>query len=115
MLKTLVPGRGVRLRTIMARTRGSRCAMVVACLSAFPLAGSGAEMPDSERGRALYENHCLTCHGRSVHARTGKAPLSRRELVQVVEQWQRAEHLQWSAEDTRDVVAYLESEVYRRP
>jgi mono/diheme cytochrome c family protein len=38
-------------------------------------AGWGAETPDLERGRALYENHCVVCHTAKVHRRVPPLPL----------------------------------------
>lgn len=72
-----------------------------------------AGISDVERGRALYENHCVVCHGRSVHGRPGRTAPSHAELRQIIVQWQDAERLRWSEQDIVDVTAFLERVVYR--
>ena len=62
---------------------------------------------DFERGRALYENNCRTCHTSKVHRRIPQLPVNEDELRQVVLTWVRFEGLQWSGEDVDDVVYYL--------
>lgn len=65
------------------------------------------EVPDEDRGRALYENHCQVCHTSRVHSRINKLPISRAELQEIVDRWQREEQLRWSAQDVADVVEFL--------
>jgi mono/diheme cytochrome c family protein len=79
----------------------------VAITTAMPLPSSGQGIADPERGRALYENHCVVCHTPRVHSRPNKAPVSRDELREIVERWQQAERLRWSAQDVADVVEFL--------
>jgi mono/diheme cytochrome c family protein len=74
---------------------------------------AGAEVPDPERGRALYENHCVVCHTQNVHARPNRMSLSRTALREVVDQWQREEKLRWSAQDIDDVVHFLGTALYK--
>ena len=71
-----------------------------------------ADPPDPQRGRALYENHCRFCHSSKVHMRANKLPLSRSALRNIVDQWQKQESLSWTAEDTQDVVEYLDRTHY---
>ncbi len=85
---------------------------VFVCGVSIPCAAA-ADLPDIERGRALYDNHCIVCHGKSVHARPGKTPPTRAELRLIIDEWQQAEHLRWSEEEVRDVSAFLEQVVYR--
>jgi len=80
---------------------------VVAAMTAMPLSSSGQGIADLERGRALYENHCVVCHTPRVHSRPNKVPVSRDELREIVERWQQAERLHWSAQDVADVVEFL--------
>jgi mono/diheme cytochrome c family protein len=89
------------------------CVALAACAGLQASIADAAEMPDLERGRALYENHCIACHGRSVHARPGRPAPTHLELQQIVERWQAAERLRWSAQDIADVAAFLERFVYR--
>lgn len=98
----------------MTRDPGSIASAVVACaVAAWMYAAAATGLPDVERGQALYENHCVACHGRNVHGRTGKPPLTHAELAHIVRQWADAEGLPWSGQDVDDVVAYLQRVVYR--
>ncbi|MDH3286911.1 MAG: cytochrome c [Betaproteobacteria bacterium] len=74
---------------------------------------SGAHVPDVERGRALYENHCVVCHTPKVHSRPNRIPLNVSELRQIVTNWAKQENLRWSEEDIADVVWYLNETKYR--
>ena len=68
----------------------------------------GAQSPaDAGRGRGLYENHCTVCHTAKVHSRVNRLSMSRAELRDIVDRWQREEKLRWSAQDISDVVEYL--------
>jgi len=80
---------------------------VTALLLPLPLPASAQSVPDPERGRALYENHCQVCHTPRVHSRINKLPISRAELQEIVDRWQREEQLRWSAQDVADVVEFL--------
>lgn len=79
------------------------------CLAAAMLSGAAAAqaLPDAERGRALYENHCQVCHTPRVHSRANRLPISRGELREIVDNWQRQEALGWSSQDVADVVEFL--------
>lgn len=72
-----------------------------------------AQMPSPERGRALYENHCQVCHTPKVHTRANRMAIDTAELRGIVNGWQRAENLRWSAEDIEDVVHFLRQTRYR--
>jgi len=72
-------------------------------------------MPDLERGRALYQNHCVVCHTSKVHRREPPLPLSVEELRAVVTIWARHEKLPWSPDEIEDVVQYLDRAFYRFP
>ena len=71
-----------------------------------------AEPADSERGRLLYENHCVVCHTAKVHRRTPQLPLTAAELRQIVSTWASSAQLGWSAQEVADVAAYLERSYY---
>ena len=79
---------------------------------AVAAAAAAGAAPDIERGRSLYENHCIGCHGRQVHGRPGRAPPTPAELRQIVVRWEGAEGLQWSEDESADVTAYLQRVVY---
>lgn len=82
-------------------------AVTVLLVLPLPLPVSAQSVPDPERGRALYENHCQVCHTPRVHSRINKLPISRAELQEIVDRWQREEQLRWSAQDVADVVEFL--------
>ncbi len=47
---------------ILAAYLGAMLLVVIAALVFFFPRSGGAVLPDPERGRALYERHCLACH-----------------------------------------------------
>ena len=91
--------------------------LAIALLAAGGLAGapaaSGAELPDLERGRALYENHCIVCHTAKVHRRVPPLPLQIDELRRIVTLWASMEGMRWNSEEIEDVVHYLNRTHYR--
>jgi mono/diheme cytochrome c family protein len=82
---------------------------------ALLLVASGAavaQVPNLERGRALYENHCRVCHTAKVHHRTPRLPMNRDQLREIVILWATEENLRWRNEDIDDVVFYLNMTAY---
>ena len=75
---------------------------VCAALAATPAFGA-----DAGHGRALYENHCQTCHTSKVHRREPRLPADSAGLRVIVERWQAEQNLRWSREDIDDVVYFL--------
>jgi mono/diheme cytochrome c family protein len=75
--------------------------------------GADAHAQNVERGRLLYENHCQACHTAQVHGRKNRIALSRAELVDIVDRWQKNQKLAWNAEEIGDVVQYLATTRYR--
>jgi len=67
---------------------------------------------NAERGRDLYENHCVKCHTTQVHGRKSRTALSLGELREIVDQWQSSQKLRWRADEIDDVVHYLSSTRY---
>ena len=84
----------------------------VACVGTAAV-GIDAHAQNVERGRLLYENHCQVCHTAEVHGRKNRIVLSRDDLRDIVDRWQKNQKLGWSAEDIRDVVQYLATTRYR--
>lgn len=72
-----------------------------------------ADLPDPERGRALYENHCVVCHTSKVHRRYPPSAIDREALRYIVNVWVEEQKLRWSENDIRDVVEYLNRVYYR--
>jgi len=73
----------------------------------------GAELPDLERGRALYENHCVVCHTPKVHRRVPPLPLHTDDLRYIVTLWASQQGLTWGRSEIEDVVHYLDRTHYR--
>ena len=67
---------------------------------------------DAERGRALYENHCVVCHTSKVHRREPRVAANSAQLYRIVEGWQAEQGLRWSRDDIGDVVYYLKLTQY---
>lgn len=72
-----------------------------------------AQSGDAARGRALYDNHCQVCHTGKVHARPNRIVMTRRDISEIVDRWQRHEKLQWGTQEVADVVEYLSRNVYK--
>lgn len=72
-----------------------------------------AELPNLERGRLLYENHCQVCHTPDIHRRANRLPLNAAEVREIVRHWQEAEKLSWREQDIEDVVHFLRQTRYR--
>lgn len=91
--------------------------LAIALLAAGGLAGApaarGAEIPNLERGRSLYENHCVVCHTSKVHRRAAQLPLNIDDLRYIVNLWATQQGLNWGREDIEDVVFYLDRTHYR--
>ena len=68
---------------------------------------------DRARGQLLYETHCVSCHGRSIHWRDRKLASNWPTLVAQVDRWQRNGGLGWSGEEVEDVARYLDATIYR--
>jgi mono/diheme cytochrome c family protein len=94
-------------------SRNLAIALVAAGGLAGAPAGWSAEIPDLERGRALYENHCVVCHTPKMHRRVPSVPLHTDDLRFIVNLWVSQQGLTWSGEDIEDVVYYLDRVHYR--
>lgn len=66
-----------------------------------------------ERGRALYERHCVQCHTPDIHRRQDRIPMTRDELRGLVDTFRRVQNLGWTPEEIDDVVEYLNVTRYR--
>ena len=92
--------------------RRAEIALFAAVSLAIPAASRGAELPDLERGRALYENHCVVCHTAKVHRRVPPLPLHTDDLRFIVTLWASQQGVRWSRDDIEDVVHYLDRTYY---
>ena len=110
--------RSARHRDMMAKgvpiMRLMRYAKAVLC-AGLVLASSSALAETFDRGQALYENHCQSCHEETVHMRESRRAGSIEELRERVASWSYHAALGWSAEEIADVVDYLDRRFYRFP
>jgi mono/diheme cytochrome c family protein len=93
----------------------SRKAKWLSCLAGILVLSMGqarAQVPDFERGRLLYENHCVVCHTPKVHRRVPPLPTDKDHLRFIVTVWVRHESMRWSQQDIEDVVHYLDRTYY---
>ena len=91
--------------------RGGLLAAILGIASAASVAA--ADLPNIERGRALYENHCVVCHTSKVHRRYPPSAIDLEALRYIVKVWVEEQNLRWSDADIEDVVRYLDSAYYR--
>jgi mono/diheme cytochrome c family protein len=89
-------------------------AAVLAALLLSP-AGAAAQPPSLERGRALYENHCVVCHTSKVHRRYPPSAIDQEALRFIVRVWAEENRLRWGPEEIEDVVHYLDRTYYQFP
>ena len=82
-------------------------------VAGMALPSVAAEVPNAERGRALYENHCAVCHTSKVHRRFPPSAIDEEALRFIVKVWVEEQKLRWSPEDIEDVVEYVNSTYYR--
>ena len=80
-------------------------------LAGFCLYAS-AEGADSERGRLLYENHCLACLETLAYMREAHKVRSLSDLRVRVIRWAQNQKLGWGKDEVNDVVNYLDSQYY---
>lgn len=90
-------------------------AVVVAAAIAALFAPRGVSAADVERGRALYELRCGTCHSESVHGRAKRVAADFADVRRWVVRWGASLGLAWSDEEVDDVAVYLNATYYRYP
>lgn len=98
--------------------RSALCLFASVLMAALPLAWpGGVQAQNAERGRQLYENHCLECHYERIHARDPARSLVRSYAGLQAEVARRAEltRQRFSVADVDDVAAYLNRSHYRYP
>lgn len=66
-----------------------------------------------DRGEALYENHCKSCHESWAHERAGREAASLDAVRKRVAAWSVHSGLDWSDEEIGDVTGYLDRQFYR--
>lgn len=93
----------------------SRALVIAAIFAAAGVPGAvlAAEPPSLERGRALYENHCVICHSSKVHRRYPQSAIDLEALRFIVRVWVEEQRLTLSPQDIEDIVYYLDRVHYR--
>ena len=85
---------------------------IAAALAAAALLPAHAQV---ERGRVLYETHCINCHTTGVHARDHREVENFQGLRQWVARWNVNLALGWGEEDILEVALYLNRRFYAFP
>ncbi len=70
---------------------------------------------EAERGRLLYDTHCIACHDTRVHKRDSKIATNYDEIRAQVLRWQSNTFLRWSTSDIDAVTTYLARTFYKVP
>ncbi len=96
----------------MKRTPSILAAAAASCLLLAPGWASGA---DPDRGRALYGQHCGSCHSQSVHGREKRVAADFAAVRAWVVRWSETLKLRWEASDVDDVAVHLNNTYYRHP
>jgi mono/diheme cytochrome c family protein len=81
--------------------------------AALVFASPPAPAQEIQRGRALYETQCATCHAERLHDREKSKIRSIVDLRAEVVRWSRETRQRFSAEDIDDVVRFLNQTHYR--
>lgn len=68
---------------------------------------------DAQRGAALYESRCGSCHSESVHGRQKRVAKDFTEVRGWVSRWNENLGLRWGDEEIDDVSVYLNNTYYR--
>ena len=84
-------------------------------LAALLLAGAPALAQDAQRGRLLYDTHCLSCHYERIHKREPSKSLIRTQAQLRVEVANRAALIQqrFTIADLDDISGYLNRTHYK--
>ena len=84
-------------------------------LAALLLAGAPALAQDAQRGRLLYETHCLSCHYERIHKRDPAKSLVKSIAQLRAEVADRAQmtRQRFTIEDLDDIAEYLNRSHYR--
>jgi cytochrome c5 len=97
----------------MKNRRKSACANLLGLSAAAALMLPSVAGADMERGRLLYENHCMFCHASTVHVRDQRKTRTPAELRARIQQWSGELKLHWQENDVNDVFLYLNNRYYR--
>lgn len=87
----------------------------IAAALALALAALPAAAQDAQRGRELYETHCLSCHYERIHKRDPSRSLIRSlaALRTEVATWAAQTRKSFTVEDLDDIAEYLNRSHYK--
>ena len=77
--------------------------------------GRALATADVQRGRLLYETHCVACHTTQAHWRDKHIVRSWADLLYQVARMERNAGQDWSSAEIGDVAAYLNEQFYKMP
>ena len=80
----------------------TRFAAILAGLCTVLVLPQAAAEEQFDRGQALYEHHCMSCHESWAHTREGRHVRTVSELRARTEAWSVHSRLDWSAEEIDD-------------
>ena len=89
--------------------------LLLASMHVASAGAAGGRSPDPARGERLYQQHCGACHTPGIHYRRDTLPMSRDELLGLVDLFRRQAGLAWTPEEIDDVVEYLNRTRYHFP
>jgi hypothetical protein len=89
-----------------------RLHILSAILCSLLLNGVRAENANVERGRLLYENHCLACHESQIHIRNNQKAHTLGDVNREVLRWSEELKLTWYETEINDVSNYLYRSFY---
>lgn len=85
---------------------------LMAALLGLPLSAPGFTA-DFDRGRALYEHHCQSCHEDWAHTRNNRKVTSIDGLRARVASWSVHSGLDWGVEEINAVTGFLNRRFYQ--
>jgi mono/diheme cytochrome c family protein len=102
--------RAGNLQIDAGRTWGRALAALVIGLVVPPALGQ-----DAQRGRLLYETHCLSCHYERIHSRDpSRSTIKSRTALQIeVARWAAQVKRPFSTQEIDDIAEYLNQSHYR--
>ena len=79
------------------------------------LSAGSALAQDAQRGRQIYETHCLSCHYERIHGRDrSRSTIQSRTALRIeVGRWAAQVKRPFSTEDVDDIAEYLNRSHYR--
>jgi len=96
--------------TIYRRKALWMAATASAAISGLSVCSAAEEF---DRGRALYENHCQSCHEALAHTRENHVVKTVQGLRQRVWSWSVHSGLNWRDDEIDDVTRYLNRRFYQ--